>query len=173
MKICLVLMGGYNAITQIVFQYSKNYRLFELAFQNFFFSPYNALNSASLHQGVLQQLASCRQSLTALCSLNIKQHSDLFLPSLGLNSLYIGRLSSSEEEWAKSRTQNCVFRYPDLCFSTVVVLASELWDFYISTGSLDEKSFNFFSPFILSRLVWGHKQAESSHCRQSELLISS
>lgn len=109
-----------------------------------FFPPYNALNSASLHQGILQQLASCRQSLTALCSLNIKQHSDLFLPFLCLNSLYIGRLSSSEEEWAKSRTQNCVFRYPDLCISTVVVLASELWDFYISTGSLDEKSFNFF-----------------------------
>lgn len=80
------------------------------------------------------------------CSLNIKQHSDLFLPFLYWNSLYTGRISSSEEEWAKSRTQNYVFRYPDLCISWVVVLASELWDFYFSTGSLDEKSFIFFPP---------------------------
>lgn len=34
-------------------------------------------------------------------------------------------------------------------------------------------SFFFPNPFILSRLVWGHEQAESSHCRQSESLISS
>lgn len=44
---------------------------------------------------------------------------------------------------AKSRTQNCVFTYPDLYISRVVVLASELWSFCISTGSLDEKSFVF------------------------------
>lgn len=38
-----------------------------------------------------------------------------------------------EEEGAKSRAQNCVLTYPDLCISKVVVLASELWSFFIST----------------------------------------
>lgn len=123
-KMCLVLMSGYNAVKQIVFQCSKNYCFFELAFK-IFFSPYGALNSASLHQGILQQLPSCTQALIALsnCSLSIKQHSDLFMPFLCCNSLYTGRISSSED-WATSRTWNCVFRYPDLCISKVVVLAS-------------------------------------------------
>lgn len=75
------------------------------------------------------------------------------------------RINILEEEGAKSRTQSCVFTYPDLCISRVAALASELSSFCISADSLDEKKL-CFSPhsLILSRLDWGHEQEESSYC---------
>lgn len=136
-------MHGYSTVKQIVMLLIMKNCLFELAFM--IFSPFSALYSASLHQDLLQQLPSCTifdsSPLIVLSVLNSTQNCSCH--SCARTVFKWREQTFWKKRGAKSRSENCVCTYSDLCISRAVMLASELWSFFISTGSLDGKNFVF------------------------------